>query len=275
MARFSANLTLLFGELPFLDRFEAAARAGFRAVEFVSPYDHAPGTLGALLDRHGLEVSVFNLPAGDWARGDRGLACDPRRAAEFRDGLPRAAAYARALRCPRVHLMAGVVPPGLARAEAEAAYAASVRLAAETLGAEGITVLLEAINDRDMPGYLVTGSAQALAVIDAVALPNVRFQYDAYHLHVMGEDLAAALDRAWPRLGHVQIADAPGRHEPGTGEIDLRGLLARLDARGWSGFVGCEYRPRTTTAAGLGWLASYGAPPGGAGPGAAPGGGER
>lgn len=260
MPRFSANLTLLFTEVPFLDRFEAAARAGFRAVEFVSPYDHAPEVLAALLERHGLEVSVFNLPAGDWVKGDRGLACDPRRAAEFREGLPRAAAYARALRCPRVHLMAGIVPAGPSREAAEAAWLGSVRLAARALGPEGITVLLEAINDRDMPGYLLTSSRAALAAIEALeaeGLSNVRFQYDAYHLHVLGEDLLAVLDRAYPRVGHVQIADAPGRHEPGTGEIDLAGLLARLDALGWAGFVGCEYRPRAGTAEGLGWMAPY------------------
>jgi hydroxypyruvate isomerase len=257
MPRFSANLTLLFTELPFLDRFEAAARAGFRAVEFVSPYAHAADELAGRLRRHGLEVSVFNFPPGDWDRGDRGLACDPRRTEELQEGFARAIAYARALGCPRIHLMAGLRPPGVADAEVEATYLASVRLAADALAPEGFTLLLEAINDRDMPGYFLTTARQALAAASAAARPNVRFQLDAYHLHVMGEPPLDVLERHLAQVGHVQIADAPGRHEPGTGTIDLDRFLRRLDALGYAGWVGCEYRPLAATAAGLGWMTAW------------------
>ncbi|BDG05504.1 2-oxo-tetronate isomerase [Anaeromyxobacter oryzae] len=254
MPRFSANLTLLFTEVPFLDRFAAAAAAGFRAVEFVSPYAHPAEAIAARLRAHDLEVSVFNLPPGDWEHGDRGLACDPRRAAELRDSIPLAIAYARALRCPRVHCMAGIRPAGVHLHEIEATYRASLRLAADALAREELELLVEAINDRDMPGYHVTTARQALEVIGAIGSPNLRFQLDAYHLHVMGEPPLETLERNLGQVGHVQIADAPGRHEPGTGEIDLAGFLRRLDALGYRGWVGCEYRPATTTEAGLGWM---------------------
>jgi hydroxypyruvate isomerase len=254
MPRFSANLTMLFTEQPFLERFGAAARAGFRAVEFVSPYAHPPGVLADLLRAHALEVSVFNLPPGDWDRGDRGLACDPRRTHEFRDGLGRAVEYARALRCDRVHCMAGLRPPGPSDEEVRATYVANLRLAAEELGRHGLTVLVEVINPRDMPGYWLTSSRQAFETMRDVGAPNVKFQYDAYHLQLVEGDLAGTLDRHLPDIGHVQIADAPGRHEPGTGEIDFPFLLRHLDELGYRGWVGCEYRPLGTTAAGLGWL---------------------
>jgi hydroxypyruvate isomerase len=263
--RFSANLTLLFTELPFLDRFAAAARAGFRAVEFVSPYEHPADAIAARLTAHGLAVSVFNLPPGDWAKGDRGLACDPRRSDEFRDGIPGALAYARALRCPRLHAMAGIRPPDVAPEEVERTYRANLRLAADALAREGLELLVEAINDRDMPGYHVTTSAQALEAIRAVGAPNLRFQLDAYHLQVMRERPIEVLERDFTSVGHVQIADAPGRHEPGTGEIDLGGFLRRLDALGYGGWVGCEYKPAATTEAGLGWMKPWtyeDAPPG-------------
>jgi hydroxypyruvate isomerase len=254
MPRFSANLTLLFTEVPFLDRFGAAAAAGFRAVEFVSPYAHPAGVVADLVRAYRLEVSVFNMPPGDWEKGDRGLACDPRRGDEFRDGITRAIDYAKALGCPRIHCMAGIRPPDLAEADVQATYVANLRLAAGALAAHGLELLVEAINDRDMPGYWVNTSRQALDTLRAVGAPNLRFQLDAYHLHVMGEDPAAVLEREWDRVGHVQIADAPGRHEPGTGEIDLGSFFRLLDRREYPGWVGCEYRPRTTTAAGLGWL---------------------
>jgi hydroxypyruvate isomerase len=252
--RFSANLTLLFTEVPLLDRFGAAAAAGVRAVELVSPYAHPPRVLADLVREHRLEVSVFNLPPGDWEKGDRGLACDPRRVAEFREGIPRAIEYARALGCPRIHCMAGVRPPGASEAELQATYLSSLELAARALAVHGLELLVEAINDRDMPGYWLTTSRKALEAIRAVGAPNVRFQLDAYHLHVMGEDPAAVLERHRDMVGHVQIADAPGRHEPGTGKIDLGSFLRLLDRLGYPGWVGCEYRPLTTTAAGLGWM---------------------
>jgi hydroxypyruvate isomerase len=256
--RYSANLTMMFGERPFPERFGAAARAGFAAVEFVSPYEHDAARLGELLAEHQLAVSVFNLPPGDWAAGDRGVACDPRRVGEFQDGVARALEYADALGCPRLHAMAGLRPAGVGEDELRATYVANLRFAAKELAARSLDLLVEAINDRDMPGYYVTTSRQAFDLMDEVAAPNLHFQLDVYHLHVMGEDVARVIEERLPRIGHVQIADAPGRHEPGTGEIDfarLLPLLGRLDYPGW---VGCEYRPLTTTEAGLGWLEAYG-----------------
>jgi hydroxypyruvate isomerase len=249
---------MLFGEHPFPERFGAAARAGFAAVEFVSPYEHDARRLAELVAEHRLAVSVFNLPPGDWAAGDRGLACDPRRVGEFRDGVGRALEYAAALGCPRLHAMAGLRPEGVAEEELRATYVANLRFAAAALAARGLDLLVEAINDRDMPGYHVTTSRQAFEAIDAVGAPNVWFQLDAYHLHVMGEDVARVLEERLPRVRHVQIADAPGRHEPGTGEIEYGHLLPLLDRLGYDGWVGCEYRPLTTTEAGLGWLRAYG-----------------
>lgn len=257
MPRFSANLTMLFTELPFLERFAAAAAAGFRAVEFVSPYAHPPAVIADLLRAHALEVSVFNMPPGDWDRGDRGLACDPARAEELRDGVPRSIEYARALRCDRIHCMAGLRPPGLADDEVQATYVANLRYAAAALARAGLTLLVEAINPRDMPGYWLTSSRQAFETMREVGAPNVKFQYDAYHLHLVEGDLAGTLDRHLGDIGHVQIADAPGRHEPGTGEIDLAFLLRHLDALGYRGWVGCEYRPLGATTAGLGWLRTW------------------
>jgi hydroxypyruvate isomerase len=257
MPRFSANLTMLFGELPFLERFAAARTAGFRAVEFVSPYDHDPRHLAELLREHDLAVSVFNLPAGDWSAGDRGVACDPRRVDEFRDGVRRALEYAAALGCPRLHAMAGIRPPGVEEARLRETYVANLRFAAEALAARGLELLVEAINDRDMPGYHLTTARQAFELIDELGAPNLRFQLDVYHLHVMGEDPVRTLEARLPQIGHVQIADAPGRHEPGTGRIDYPFLLPHLDRLGYAGWVGCEYRPRTTTAAGLGWMRAY------------------
>jgi hydroxypyruvate isomerase len=251
--RFSANLTLLFTEVPFLDRFEAARRAGFDAVEFVSPYEHDAATLGRLVREHRLAVSVFNLPAGSWAAGDRGLACDPGRVPEFRDGIARAVEYAAALGCTQVHAMAGLRPAGVPEDLLRATYLENLRHAGRALGRAGLRLLVEAINDRDMPGYYLTTSAQAFELMDAAGIPDLLFQADVYHLHVMGEDVAATLERRLGRIGHVQIADAPGRHEPGTGEIDFPALFRQLDASGYRGWVGCEYRPRAGTAAGLGW----------------------
>jgi hydroxypyruvate isomerase len=259
MPRFSANLTMLFGELPFLERFAAAARAGFRAVEFVSPYDHDPRRIAGLLDEHRLAVSVFNLPPGDWAKGDRGYACDPRRIGEFQQGVERALEYAAALRCPRLHAMAGIRPAGLDPRELEATYVANLGFAADRLAAKGLDLLVEAINDRDMPGYHLTTSRQAFETLDAVGAPNLHFQLDAYHLQMMGEEPARVLEERLARVRHVQIADVPGRHEPGTGTIDYPALLSRLDQLGYDGWVGCEYKPRTTTEAGLGWMRAYAA----------------
>jgi hydroxypyruvate isomerase len=254
MPRFAANLTMLFGEVPFLDRFAAARRAGFEAVEFVSPYEHdAPEVARAARDAR-VEVVLFNLPPGDWARGDRGTTCDPARRREFREGLVRGLEYARALGCPRLHAMAGLRPAGVGEADLRATYVENLRHAAAALAADGRTLLVEGINTRDMPGYYLTTSRQAFELMDEVGAPNLHYQYDVYHMQIMEGDLAPTLERRHARIGHVQIADTPGRHEPGTGEINYRFLLRHLDRLGWRGWVGCEYRPLTTTEAGLGWM---------------------
>jgi hydroxypyruvate isomerase len=257
MPRFSANLTLMFGEVPFLERFGAAARAGFRAVEFVSPYAHPPPLLAGLLREHALEVSVFNMPPGDWEAGDRGLACDPSRAREFQDSVAPAIEYALALGCPQVHCMAGIRPPGVPEEVLRETVLSNLRRAGAEVAHHGLRLLVEAINTRDMPGYYLTTSRQAFDLIGEAGVPNLWFQYDAYHLQIMEGDLAATLERRLDRIAHVQIADTPGRHEPGTGEINYGFLLRHLDRIGYRGWVGCEYRPLGNTEAGLGWMRPF------------------
>jgi hydroxypyruvate isomerase len=253
MPRFAANLTMLFCEVPFVERFAAARRAGFDAVEFVSPYDHDPDALARVVRDHGLEVAVFNLPAGDWARGDRGMACDPARRAEFRDGVARGISYARALGCSRLHAMAGIRPPGAEETALRATYVENLRFAGAALAEHGMMLLVEGINGRDMPGYYLGTSRQAFELMDEAVVPNLYYQYDVYHMQIMEGDLAPTIERRLPRIGHVQIADTPGRNEPGTGEINYRFLFRHLDRIGYRGLVGCEYRPLAGTEAGLGW----------------------
>jgi hydroxypyruvate isomerase len=257
MPRFAANLTMLFTEVPFLERFGAAARAGFRAVEFVSPYEHPAEEVARAARAASVEVVLFNLPPGDWARGDRGMACDPARAAELRESVERGLAYASALGCPRLHCMAGIRPAGVPEAALREAYLASLRHAARALAARGLTLLVEGINTRDMPGYYLSTSRQAFELMDAVAAPNLHYQYDVYHMQIMEGDLAPTLERRLDRIGHVQIADTPGRNEPGTGEVNFRFLLRHLDRLGYRGWVGCEYRPRAGTEAGLSWMEEW------------------
>jgi hydroxypyruvate isomerase len=257
MPRFDANLSLLFNEVGFLDRFAAAAAAGFAGVEFLFPYAHEKDHLREIIARSGVEVVAFNMPPGDWDAGDRGLACDPRRRTEFQDSVGSSLEYAKALSCRRVHCMAGVRPRGLADDQLHGAYVSNVAFAARALQEHGITLLVEAINPRDLPGYYVTSSRQAFGLMDEIAAPNVRFQADLYHLQIVEGDLSHTLEAHRDRIGHVQIADTPGRHEPGTGEIHYAFLFDHLDRIGYQGWVGCEYRPATTTAAGLGWFAPY------------------
>jgi hydroxypyruvate isomerase len=247
----------MFTEVPFLARFDAAARAGFRAVEFVSPYEHPAEEVARAASDAGVEVVLFNLPAGDWGKGDRGTACDPARAAEHRAGVERAVAYARALGCARLHDMAGIRPAGVPEATLRETYLSSLRTAGEALAAHGLTLLVEGINSRDMPGYYLGTSRQAFELIDAAGVPNLYYQYDVYHMQIMEGDLATTLERRLPRIGHVQIADPPGRSEPGTGEVNFGFLLRHLDRLGYAGWIGCEYRPRAGTLAGLSWLEAY------------------
>ena len=256
MPRFAANLSYLFTEVPFAQRFAAAAEAGFAAVEFHFPYACESAELGAAARVAGVEVVLFNLPAGDWAGGERGIACHPDRVGEFRDGVARALDYAAALGCRRLNCLAGIRPPGFSEAAASATLVANLHFAAAALAAADLTLLLEPINTRDVPGYYVSTSRQALELIAETGAPNLRLQYDVYHAQIMEGDLARTLAEKLPRIGHVQIADNPGRHEPGTGEINFPFLFGELDRLGYEGWVGCEYAPRTDTAASLGWLRS-------------------
>lgn len=254
MPSFAANLSMLFAEVPFLERFAAARRAGFPAVEFTSPYEHAAEEVARAAREAGVEVALFNMPAGDWARGDRGMACDPGRVGEFRDGVRKAVEYARALGCARLHAMAGIRPPGAGEEALRATYLGNLRFAGPALAARGMTLLVEGLNPRDVPGYYLVQSRQALELMDEAAVANLAYQYDVYHMQIVEGDLAPTLEKNLPRIGHVQIADTPGRHEPGTGEINYRFLLRHLDRIGYRGFVGCEYRPLAGTEAGLGWM---------------------
>jgi hydroxypyruvate isomerase len=252
--RFAANLGFLFPERPFLERFAAAAQAGFRAVEFADPYAQ-PGELARLLDAHALECALFNLPMGDRARGDRGIACLPDRVDEFRAGVALAVDAARALRCPRVNCIAGVRPPGADGDVLRATLVANLRFAARAFAGAGLTLCLEAINERDVPGFFLCSAALAVEVIGEVGADNLRLQFDCYHMQIIEGDPAASLDRLFPLVGHVQFADAPGRHEPGTGTIPYDRLFAQLDGLGYRGWVGAEYHPsKKRTEDTLGWL---------------------
>jgi hydroxypyruvate isomerase len=257
MPKFAANLSMLFTELPFLDRFAAAAAVGFKAVEYMFPYEFEPHVLAERLRTNGLEQVLHNLPPGNWAAGERGIACLSDRVGEFQDGVGRAIEYATALNCPRLNCMAGLRPEGVSAASAEDVLVSNLSFAARELRKAGLTLLLEAINTFDMPGFVVCTTRQALAILDAVAADNLLYQYDIYHMQRMEGELAATLHAHLPRIGHVQLADNPGRHEPGTGEINYRFLLPLLDEIGYAGWIGCEYRAATTTLAGLGWFAAY------------------
>ena len=255
MPRFAANLTLMFTELPFADRFDAAAAAGFTAVEFLFPYALEPEAVAERLGRNRLDLALFNMPPGDWDSGDRGLAALPERADEFEAGLATALRYAEACGATRLHLMAGMAdkrdPAALRR------YRDCVARAAEALGARGLDLVLEPINGRDMPGYFLDDFDWAAALIDALGLPNVKLQFDLYHRQILHGDVATALRRMMPMIGHVQVASVPSRNEPDGEELNWPFLFAELDRLGYAGFVGCEYRPRGCTVDGLGWFAPY------------------
>ena len=258
MPRLAANLSMLFGELPFMERFGAAAKAGFRGVEYLHPYAVRANDLAAELAENGLTQVLFNFPPGDWEAGDRGIAGLPERRDEFRDGVGAAIEYATATGCRRLHAMAGVARDVETPAAHLDAYTANVQFAADAAAPYGIDVMVEAINSRvDMPGYIVDTVDKALAVVDAVDRPNVYVQYDIYHAQVMHGDLTRRMAELLPRIGHIQLADNPGRHEPGTGESNYGWLLEQIDATGYAGWVGCEYRPAGETAAGLGWAAAW------------------
>ena len=257
MPRFAANLTMLFTEVPFLDRFERAGNAGFEAVEFLFPYDHDAAEIRARLDDNGLELVLHNFPAGDWAAGDRGIACDPLRVLEFRDGVLRAMRYAKALGVRQLNCLCGKLPGGLTRAQAHTTLVSNLRWAADRLEGEGIKLLVEPINHYDIPRFVVSTTDDALALIADAGSRNIFLQYDIYHSQRMEGEIANRLTRHLDRIAHVQIADNPGRGEPGTGEINYPFLFAHLDRIGYQGWVGCEYKPTTErTEDSLHWLAN-------------------
>jgi len=257
MPKLAANLSMLFTERPFLERFAAAARAGFRAVEYQYPYDHKPEDVGAAARAAGVEVVLHNMPRGDGARGEHGTACLPGREQRFQDDLEHAIRYAKAAGCVQLNCIAGVLPAGGDRARHHAAYAANLRHAAGRLGAEGMRVLLEPLSHRTLPGCFLSSSAQAASVIDELGADNVLIQYDLFHMQVMEGNLSATIERLLPKIGHLQIADVPGRHEPGTGELNFGFLLARIDELGYAGWIGCEYNPRGDTLESLRWAKPY------------------
>ena len=244
MPKFAANLSFIFQEVEFLNRFAAATHCGFKAVEYLSPYDHLPEVIAEQLNRHGLEQALFNMPPGDWAAGERGIGALPGREQEFRDGVETALVYARATRCRILHAMAGVLPAGLDRAQAERTYLANLRYAADRLAAEGITLVIEPINTRDIPGYFLNTTSQAMSVIERVGHPNIKLQLDLYHVQIMEGDLAHRVRALAGQYPHIQIAGNPGRHEPDIGEINYPFLFDLLDEIGYVGWIGCEYRPR-------------------------------
>ena len=259
MPRFAANLSMLFTEQDFLARFKAAADAGFSGVEYLFPYEFSSAEIKAQLDAHGLSQVLFNLPAGDWAKGERGIACLPDRVEEFRAGVDLAIAYAQVLGNTQINCLAGIRPQGADEALAEKTLVANLKYAADKLQAVGIKLVMEAINTRDIPGFYLNNTAQALSIREQVGSDNLYLQYDIYHMQIMEGDLAPTLSAHLPKINHVQLADNPGRHEPGTGEINYRFLFEHLDRIGYQGWVGCEYKPLTTTEAGLGWLKTHNA----------------
>ncbi|MCP8940633.1 hydroxypyruvate isomerase family protein [Alsobacter sp. SYSU M60028] len=255
MPRFAANLSMMFNEWDFMDRFAAAADAGFDAVEFLFPYEHAPDAIARRLADHGLTQALFNLPPGDWAAGERGLACLAGREAEFREGVRKAKAYVEATGVRRVHMMSG--HGDAADPAARGRYVANLRHAADELGPLGAQVLLEPINGRDMPGYFMNSFALAESIVREVASPRVALQFDMYHRQILHGDVTMGLRAQFPMVAHVQIASVPSRNEPDGEEMNYPFLFAELDRLGYDGFVGCEYRPRAGTREGLGWFAPW------------------
>ncbi|HEY9029692.1 MAG TPA: hydroxypyruvate isomerase [Burkholderiaceae bacterium] len=254
MPRLAANLTMLFTEFPFLDRFERAARAGFKGVEFLFPYAYQPRDIRARLERFGLQLVLHNLPAGDWDAGERGIACHPDRTAEFREGVERAVDVASALGVKRLNCLVGKTPADVPAAQVHDTLVDNLHRASQRLKEAGIQLLIEPINRFDIPGFHLHRSDQALALIDEIGGGNLFLQYDIYHAQRTEGELAETLRRHLPRIAHVQIADNPGRHEPGTGEINFPFLFGHLDRIGYPGWIGCEYKPAVSTEIGLDWI---------------------
>lgn len=257
MPKFAANLSMLFTEFDFLERFEQAAQAGFRGVEYLFPYDFDTETIKSKLEENNLEQVLFNLPAGDWDAGDRGIAVDQNRIEEFQLGVAKAIEYAKVLGNTQVNCLAGIVPPGVTQQDAHTTFVINLRYAAQQLEAAGITLVIEAINTRDIPGFFLNTTEQAQSVIAEVGSDNVFVQYDIYHMQIMEGDLSPTIANNLPNIAHIQLADNPGRHEPGTGEINYDFLLPHIDELGYQGWIGCEYKPKAGTHQGLSWLNAF------------------
>jgi hydroxypyruvate isomerase len=257
MPKFAANISMMFNELPFLDRFAAARAAGFEAVEFLFPYEHPAEEIAKRLEGNGLANVLFNAPPGDWAKGERGIGSHPDRRAEFREGLKLALEYAAVLKCPRLHIMAGLAPRGVPREAALVTFAANLEIAAEECAKAGIKPVIEPINHRDIPGYFLNTTAQATRLINILGMERVGLQFDLYHCQITEGDVSRKAQELLPYIAHMQVADNPGRNEPGTGEVNWDFVFNAIDASGYRGWIGCEYRPKAETVAGLGWFAKY------------------
>jgi len=256
MPKFAANLTMLFNEVPFMDRFEQAAQAGFEAVEFLFPYDYAADDILAKLKGNKLALVLHNLPAGDWAAGERGIACHPNRVDEFRAGVAKAISYAKVLEVGQLNCLAGKLPDGVSAQQAHAVFVENLRFAAGELKKAGLRLLIEPINTFDIPGFFLSRTDQALAILKEVGADNLFIQYDIYHAQRMEGEISATLRERLPQIGHLQLADTPGRTEPGTGELNYAFLFKHIDAIGYTGWIGCEYKPKAATVDGLGWRKS-------------------
>lgn len=257
MPRFAANLSMMFNEVPFLDRFALAAKAGFKGVEFLFPYEHPAAEIAARLKDNGLQQVLFNAPAGDFAKGERGMAAIPGKQAAFRESIKLALEYAAVLACPRLHIMAGLKPEGVAHDTLTAVYGANLAYAAEECAKVGVKPIIEPINHRDIPGFFLNTTDQAAAIIAAVGPEKLGMQFDLYHCQITEGDVVKRVEKHLPLIAHMQVADTPGRHEPGTGEVNWPFVFKTIDALGFRGWIGCEYRPAGETLAGLSWFAPY------------------
>ena len=257
MPKFSANLSMLFTEVGFADRFERAAKAGFKAVECQFPYELPREDIAAKLDKYGQEMVLFNIPAGDWAAGERGIACLPGRESEFQEGVGKAIEYGKALKCPRINCLVGLTPKDAPADKVRQTLVSNLKFAADAMQKAGISLLVEALNDKDVPGFYLVYSNDVFQLFDEVGHPNLSLQYDIYHLQVMEGNLAKTIQQNVGRIGHIQLADNPGRHEPGTGEINFTNLFKFIDESGYAGWIGCEYKPAGVTEDGLGWVKPY------------------
>jgi len=257
MPRLAANLTMLFTEVPFLDRFAAAAAAGFKGVEYLFPYEFDKYIIKQRLEQHGLVQVLHNLPAGDWAAGERGIACHPNRHDEFEEGVETALSYASTLGCTMLNCLAGIVPAGVDESTARDAFVRNLRYAAPRLSTAGIRLLVEPINTRDIPGFFLNSTRQAIDILDAVESDNLYLQYDIYHMQIMEGDLSKTIERSLARIAHMQLADPPGRHQPGTGEVSFPFLLDFIDRLGYTGWIGCEYKPLGRTEDSLVWTRRF------------------